>query len=63
MFRATVSGGPYTLVGSSTANAFSDRTAGLINGNKYYYMLRLINAGGSEICQSNEAAVTIPKGR
>ncbi len=65
VLRSPTSGGPYTQVGSSTTNAFSDRTLGLINGKTFYYRLQLFAGDGSETCESNETAVTIPaaKGR
>jgi CSLREA domain-containing protein len=67
LLRSTTSGGPYTFVGSSTTTAFSDRTAGLINNTRYYYVLQPIQlqAGGGThtFCQSNETGVTIPRGR
>jgi hypothetical protein len=64
VLRGTVAGGPYALVGSAgTATAFSDTTAGLVNGGTYFYVLQPINGSGTEICQSNEATVKIPAGR
>jgi hypothetical protein len=45
-------------VGTSTIDGYSDRV-GLTNGDTYYYVVQPIN-GTSEICQSNEAKVTIP---
>jgi CSLREA domain-containing protein len=63
VLRSATSGGPYTVVGSSTTNAFSDRTAGLVNNTRYYYMLRSISAEVSAICRSSESGVTIPRGR
>jgi hypothetical protein len=59
VLRGTVSGGPYTLVGTSTIDSFSDRTAGLVNGGTYYYVAQPVN-GTQEICQSNEEKVVIP---
>jgi hypothetical protein len=59
IFRGTVSGGPYVLKGTATLPAYSD-TAGLVNGNTYYYVLQPDNAAGGEICQSNEKQITIP---
>ena len=61
VFRGTVSGGPYLKIGESTVPAFSDR-AGLVNGGQYFYVLQPAAAGGGEICQSNEKAITIPAG-
>lgn len=64
--RGTTSGGPYTLIGNLPAAsclaagcAYSDKS-GLVNGNTYYYVLQPANAAGGEICQSNEAKVTVP---
>lgn len=57
----TASGGPYTLVGNTTSAAFSDRS-GLTAGTTYYFVVDPLN-GTTEICQSNQATVTIPKTR
>ena len=61
VLRSTTSGGPYTQVGSTLTTAYSDRT-GLTNTHTYYYVLQPVNAAG-EVCQSNEAKITIPNGR
>jgi hypothetical protein len=60
VLRGTVSGS-YTLIGNTTSAAFSDRT-GLTNGDTYFYVVDPL-AGTTEICQSNQATVTVPKGR
>jgi len=60
VLRGTASGGPYVNVGSSTVTGFRDQNSGLVNGSTYYYVLQPLNAAGAEICQSNEAKVTIP---
>jgi hypothetical protein len=61
VLRGTTTGGPYTtMVGSTTSTAFSDRTAGLVNGSTYYYVVQPVNSADAVICQSNEAKVTIP---
>jgi hypothetical protein len=62
MYRSSVAGGPYTLIGNSILPAFSD-TGGLTNGSTYYYALRPVNQSGSEVCQSNQAIITIPNVR
>jgi hypothetical protein len=59
VLRGTVSGGPYTEIGTTTNQSYSDRT-GLVNGNTYYYVLQPTNASGTALCQSNQATVTIP---
>lgn len=58
---STTNGGPYTLVGNTTSSAFSDRS-GLTAGTTYYFVVDPLN-GTTEICQSNQATVTIPKNR
>jgi large repetitive protein len=58
VLRGTANGGPYTLIGSSTGPAYSDRS-GLTNGDTYYYVLQP-QSGGTTVCQSNQAVITIP---
>jgi len=63
IFRGTVTGGPYTMLKNNvTGTSYSD-TSGLQNGHTYYYVLQPANSQGGEICQSNEAKVTIPNTR
>jgi hypothetical protein len=57
--RSTTAGGPYTLLGNTTSTAYSD-TNGLVNGNTYYYVVDPLN-GTTEVCQSNQATITVPK--
>jgi len=59
VLRSSTNGGPYALVGNTTNTAFTDTTAGLVNGNTYYYVVQPLN-GTTEICQSNQATITIP---
>jgi hypothetical protein len=58
VLRSTTNGGPYTQIGTSTVTSYSDRT-GLANGDTYYYVVQPVN-GTNEICQSNQAAITVP---
>lgn len=60
VLRSSTQGGPYTQIGTSTVTAFLDANDGLIAGNTYYYVVQPVQ-GTTEVCQSNEAAVTIPK--
>ncbi len=53
--RGTVSGGPYTTVGSPTGTSFTD--SGLTNGTTYYYVVTAVNGGG-ESGNSNQASAT-----
>lgn len=62
VYRSTVAGGPYTLLGNrpSTVLAYLDRP--LINGTTYHYIVRTTGALGVETCQSSQASAT-PTGR
>ena len=51
--RATTSGGPYTLIASSTTTSYTDITA--INGTTYYYVVSALSGSG-ESPDSNEAS-------
>ena len=53
--RATVSGGPYTTVGSPVSNSFND--ASLNNGTTYYYVVCATNSFGDG-SQSAEVSAT-----
>jgi hypothetical protein len=61
VLRSTTSGGPYTQVGTTPTTAFSDRS-GLVNTDTYYYVLQPVNGSGA-VCQSNQATITVPRGR
>ncbi len=57
VYRATVSGGPYTQIAVGlTATAFSD-TSG-VGGTKYFYVVTGVDTGGFESAFSNEANAT-----
>lgn len=58
VLRGTTNGGPYSLIGSSTTPAYSDRS-GLVNGGTYDYVVQP-QSGGTTVCQSNQATITIP---
>jgi fibronectin type 3 domain-containing protein len=64
--RATVSGGPYLIVGSDlTATSFGD--SGLTNGTTYYYVVSAFNAGGesadsSQVSAAPQAVPAAPTG-
>jgi|SRR5579864_373783 len=60
--RSSTNGGPYTEVGTTTTTAFEDKTAGLINGDTYYYVV-FPEISGTEVCQSNQATVKVPASR
>jgi len=52
--RASISGGPYTTIASTTDPTFAD--TGLINGATYYYAVSAINSSGNETQNSQEAS-------
>ena len=54
--RSTVSGGPYTTIGYSTSNKYTD--TGVTKGVKYYYVVSVyINISGFGSQSPNSAAV------
>ncbi|MGA2888236.1 MAG: sugar-binding protein [Terracidiphilus sp.] len=55
VLRSTVSGGPYTLIGSSTTVAFTDTS--VTNGTTYYYVVDATNSGGAS-ANSPQASAT-----
>ncbi len=55
--RATSSGGPYQVIGTTTTTSFTDTTG--LAGNTYYYVVTASNAGGTS-ANSGEVSVTIP---
>lgn len=53
--RSTNSGGPYTLIGSTSADSFTDN--GLTNDTTYYYVVSALNPAG-ESADTDEVTVT-----
>jgi hypothetical protein len=55
VYRGTIDGGPYLKIGSTTStySTYLDRT--VVNGTRYYYVVREANALDVELCQSNQA--------
>jgi fibronectin type 3 domain-containing protein len=51
--RATVSGGPYSTIGSPTSPSYTDTTA--VNGTTYYYVVSAVNSAGES---ANSAQVS-----
>lgn len=58
VYRGSVTGGPYTLAGSSTTNSFTDTS--VASGTTYYYVARAVIANNLESVNSNELSVTTP---
>jgi hypothetical protein len=55
VLRSTVSGGPYTPVGTTSNTSFTD--SAVADGTTYYYVVEATNAGGTSAA-SNEASAT-----
>lgn len=60
VLRSTTPGGTAVAVGTTTSTVFVDTGTGLKNGSTYYYFVQPLNSG-TEICQSNQATVTVPR--
>ena len=58
VYRSTVSGGPYSLIASTTSTYSTYLDVGLTDGTTYYYVVREAALNGDELCQSNEASAT-----
>ena len=58
IYRSTTQGGPYTQIGVtySTYSTYIDYA--VVNGTKYYYVMRPAALNNDELCQSNEASAT-----
>jgi uncharacterized protein YjbI with pentapeptide repeats len=59
VYRSLTSGGPYTLVGSTTAPTQTFIDANAAAGATYYYVVTAV-AGGVESVNSNEMFITVP---
>ncbi|MGA2889348.1 MAG: hypothetical protein ABSE51_14970 [Terracidiphilus sp.] len=55
--RSTVSGGPYTVVGTASTATFIDK--GLTNGTAYYYVAYDVNSAGTSAASSQAKAIPI----
>ena len=55
--RGTVSGGPYTTLGTTTSSTYTDSAVSV--GSTYYYVVSAVNSIG-EGANSSQTAVTIP---
>ena len=59
--RSTTSGGPYTDIYTTAANATSySNTTGLSANTTYYYVVRATNSGGDSANSSQASATTLP---
>lgn len=58
VYRATVNGGPYARIGSTTSTYSTLLDTTVVNGTAYYYVVRPTAADSDELCQSNQAGAT-----
>lgn len=58
IYRATQSGGPYTLVDTSLQPAYSDNH--VQSGSTYFYVVTAVNGSSQESPFSNESKAAIP---
>ncbi len=59
VYRGTLSGGPYVLLGHTTSTYSTFLDGGVTVGNTYHYVVRRIAANADELCQSNQASTTV----
>jgi len=60
VYRATQSGGPYTLITNTAVvgTTFTDTTVAA--GQTYFYVVTAVDGGGNESINSNEVSATVP---
>jgi hypothetical protein len=59
IYRGTVSGGPYSLIGSATGTSYFDANA-IVSGTTYYYVVTAQGSGSTQSGNSNQVSVLIP---
>jgi hypothetical protein len=59
VYRGSIAGGPYLRIASVSGPVGFYLDQGLVVGNTYYYVVREASLSGTELCQSNEARVTL----
>jgi hypothetical protein len=55
IYRGTISGGPYLKIASTTSTYSTYLDTAVVNGTRYYYIIREASILDVESCQSNEA--------
>jgi PKD repeat protein len=63
VYRGTISGGPYLGIANTTSTYSLYLDTNVVAGTTYYYVVRPAALNGNELCQSNEASVTVPTTR
>ncbi|RYY56140.1 MAG: T9SS type A sorting domain-containing protein [Chitinophagaceae bacterium] len=59
VYQATQAGGPYVMAGITGADQTSDTITGLVEGTKYYYIVRAINNTGASATTAEITGSTI----
>ncbi len=59
IYRSLTAGGPYSFIATTASTHSTYLDAGLNTGTTYYYVVRETTSSGDELCQSNEASVTL----
>jgi hypothetical protein len=60
IYRATVSGGPYTRINSALDTSTSDTDSTVQGGQIFYYVVTAVDSNGAESAYSNQTTATIP---
>jgi len=60
VYRATISGGPYTLLNSSLVPMTQYSDANVQSGQTYYYVVTAVDSSNNESIHSNQVSATIP---
>jgi fibronectin type 3 domain-containing protein len=60
VYRATISGGPYTLLNSSLVPTTQYNDANVQSGQTYYYVVTAVDSSNRESSYSNQSSATIP---
>ncbi len=60
IYRGTVSGGPYTMVNTSSDSTTTYADSTVVSGDTYYYVATAVNASSEESGYSNQTTAVIP---
>jgi fibronectin type 3 domain-containing protein len=60
IYRATASGGPYTMINSSLDGSTTYTDSTVVSGDTYYYVTTAVNSESQQSGYSNQATAVIP---
>lgn len=60
VYRATASGGPYTLLNATPVSAITYIDTAALAGQTYFYVIKAVGAGNTLSAASNEAQAVVP---